>query len=35
VESTIVPFLEDQVVDFVSTPHGEGLIISRSGMQAC
>jgi Fe-S cluster assembly iron-binding protein IscA len=35
VESSLEPFLEDQVVDFVSTPHGQGLVISRSGMQAC
>ena len=35
VESAIAPFLEGQVVDFVSTPHGQGLVISRSGMQAC
>jgi hypothetical protein len=35
VENAIASFLEGQVVDFVSTPHGQGLIIGREGMQAC
>ena len=35
VEHNLLPFLEDQVVDLVSTPQGQGLTINRSGMQAC